>query len=354
MQADANDYIEKEFGAFYRSYPAQGGDALAYQRDGFLWNAAANAGKTVKAFGEYNNFLTEPAPRRRGRSTTRTRRSSRARPTARCRCRSASQHLRRHPVAQRDRRPRHTQRSTSDIPDQYRERRLAPGVHDRAQHDKLPNLSLIWMPDDHTAGVGTGDPNPVAEVADNDLAVGRIDRHHLPLDRSGSSSAVFVARGRHPGRRRPRRRPPRTAATSPARTPSAASSTRHLLHPAQRGEDHRADPRHRPDEPGGPCRGADVRRVHQHAEPHAVHGRAEPDPADQGLPTSTSTRRASRATSGGWSYVGTRCRTAAPQTAAQAGVPMPTALSTGPGRSGADTPCSTAAGRSPTGPTRPS
>ena len=40
VQADANDYIEKEFGAFYRSYPAQGGDALAYQRDGFLWNAA--------------------------------------------------------------------------------------------------------------------------------------------------------------------------------------------------------------------------------------------------------------------------------------------------------------------------
>ena len=44
MQADANDYIEKEFGAFYRSYPAQGGDALAYQRDGFLWNAAEAAG----------------------------------------------------------------------------------------------------------------------------------------------------------------------------------------------------------------------------------------------------------------------------------------------------------------------
>src|SRR5258708_32412703 len=62
MQADANDYIEKEFGAFYRSYPAQGGDALAYQRDGFLWNAAQAAGQTVKAYGEYNNFLTQPAP----------------------------------------------------------------------------------------------------------------------------------------------------------------------------------------------------------------------------------------------------------------------------------------------------
>ena len=107
MQADANDYIEKEFGAFYRSYPAQGGDALAYQRDGFLWNAAEAAGQDAsKAYGEYNNFLTEPPPARPGRTTTRTRRSSRARPTGRCRCRCRRrQHLRRHPVAQRHRRP---------------------------------------------------------------------------------------------------------------------------------------------------------------------------------------------------------------------------------------------------------
>ena len=61
VQADANDYIEREFGAFYRSYPAQGGDALAYQRDGFIWNAAETAGKSVKVYGEYNNFMTEPA-----------------------------------------------------------------------------------------------------------------------------------------------------------------------------------------------------------------------------------------------------------------------------------------------------
>ena len=36
VQAEATDYVEKEFGAFYRSYPSQAGDALAYQRDGFL------------------------------------------------------------------------------------------------------------------------------------------------------------------------------------------------------------------------------------------------------------------------------------------------------------------------------
>ena len=58
VQAEANDYIEKEFGAFYRSYPAEGNDALAYQRDGFLWNAAEKAGLSVKDFGEYNYFIT--------------------------------------------------------------------------------------------------------------------------------------------------------------------------------------------------------------------------------------------------------------------------------------------------------
>ena len=58
VQAEANDYVEKEFGAFYRSYPAEGGDALAYQRDGFLWNAPKAAGQSVKDFGEYNRYIT--------------------------------------------------------------------------------------------------------------------------------------------------------------------------------------------------------------------------------------------------------------------------------------------------------
>ena len=55
----------------------------------------------------------------------------------------------------------------------------------------MPNLNLVWMPDDHTAGVGTGAPNPVAEVADNDLAVGRmVDR--ISHSSIWKSSAVFV------------------------------------------------------------------------------------------------------------------------------------------------------------------
>jgi hypothetical protein len=47
------------------------------------------------------------------------------------------------------------------------------------------------MPDDHTSGVGTGDPNPVAQVADNDLAVGRII-DTISHSKFWKSSAVFV------------------------------------------------------------------------------------------------------------------------------------------------------------------
>ena len=106
MQADANDYIEKEFGAFYRSYPAQGGDALAYQRDGFLWNAAQAAGQTVKSYGEYNNFLTQPtgATWSQYYQDSQIMEGKASRPAAGTDL--GDQDLRRHPLAERHRRPR--------------------------------------------------------------------------------------------------------------------------------------------------------------------------------------------------------------------------------------------------------
>ena len=60
MQANANDYIEKEFGAFYRSYPSVGADALAYQPNGFLWTDAEAAGNTVEDFGEFEGYQNLP------------------------------------------------------------------------------------------------------------------------------------------------------------------------------------------------------------------------------------------------------------------------------------------------------
>jgi YVTN family beta-propeller protein len=200
MQADANDYIEKEFGAFYRSYPAQGGDALAYQRDGFLWNAAQNAvnpatgaHNTAADFGEYANFQTLPATNAPTWSqwyqASRVQEGKAAGPS---------------PIA-KNQYPTYSDipslnaiidtaypKFNTDIPDQYRadiwEQAFAKQL---ASPGGVPNLNMLWVPQDHTAGTSGTDPYPSAMVADNDLAVGRIlsDISHSSI---WSSSAVFV------------------------------------------------------------------------------------------------------------------------------------------------------------------
>jgi hypothetical protein len=38
----------------------------------------------------------------------------------------------------------------------------------------MPNLLVVWLPNDHTSGTRFGSPTPAAQVADNDLALGQI------------------------------------------------------------------------------------------------------------------------------------------------------------------------------------
>ncbi len=173
VQADANDYIEREFGAFYRSYPAQGGDALAYQRDGFIWNAAEAAGKTVQAYGEYNNFMTEPAGTTWSKyyqdSLIMQGKASGPYPVPPSSVAAYADIPSLNAIDYHPYPP-----FNLGIPDQYRTDIWAQEFAKQSAAGTVPDLELIWMPDDHTAGVGTGDPDPIAEVADNDLAVGRI------------------------------------------------------------------------------------------------------------------------------------------------------------------------------------
>jgi YVTN family beta-propeller protein len=190
-QADANDYIEKEFGAFYRSYPAQGGDALAYQRDGFLWNAAAAAGKTSRAYGEYNNFIQQESPVPSWSKYYQDSQILEGKATGTLPVPESSVNTYADIPSLNAIDDHQYPAFDLGIPDQYRTDVWDQSFTQSVQSGKLANLNLIWMPDDHTAGVGTGDPNPVAEVADNDLAVGRIidTISHSPY---WKSSAVFV------------------------------------------------------------------------------------------------------------------------------------------------------------------
>ncbi len=192
VQADANDYIEKEFGAFYRSYPSLGDDALAYQRNGFLWNAAEASDNTVSDFGEYAYNINLP---KTGYPTWADWYQD-----AQILEGKASGPL---PV------PTDEYQSTSDVPsvnaindsayptydldinDQYRTDIWEQSFHQSEQSGQLANLTMIALPQDHTAGTSGRDPYPTALVADNDLAVGRIvsDISHSQF---WKDSAIFV------------------------------------------------------------------------------------------------------------------------------------------------------------------
>ena len=57
--------------------------------------------------------------------------------------------------------------------------------------DSLPDLMILSLPDDHTAGTSENFPLPEAMVADNDLALGRIIET-ITHSRFWDSTVVFV------------------------------------------------------------------------------------------------------------------------------------------------------------------
>jgi YVTN family beta-propeller protein len=196
VQAEANDYVEKEFGAFYRSYPSQGGDSLAYQRAGFLWNAAERAGLSVQNFGEYVHDPFNLAPNAPAwdawyqESQWLEHKLSGPEPISNP-CQWVKEHA---DIA--------SLQAITDpcfpnfqlsIPDQYRVDQWLPTFKQQEQSGQMPNLTFMWLMTDHTQSTYPGDPDPypVAEVADNDLAVGRvIDR--ISHSRFWKSTAIFV------------------------------------------------------------------------------------------------------------------------------------------------------------------
>jgi YVTN family beta-propeller protein len=200
VQAEANDYLEKEFGAFYRSYPSQGGDALAYQRDGFLWNAAEKAGRSVQNFGEYiyNPYsLSSAAPDwptwyaesqwLEGKDPPGT-----PEPIPNpCQYAYAQSDI---PSLQAI-----TDRCFPNfqlaIPDQYRVDQWLPVFQHQERTGRMPNLTFMWLMTDHTGATGVAHsntvPDPVAQVADNDLAVGRVV-DAISHSKFWKSTAIFI------------------------------------------------------------------------------------------------------------------------------------------------------------------
>jgi len=189
-----------------RSYPSNADDAMVYTPKGFLWQAATQKGLTVKLYGAYSWYYTIDGN------------SPDANPYSWASWYLFSQCLEAHnndptacpksasiPMDESSNVEHNSNKSMVDlldphypefnlgIPDQYRVDYWLPKFNAQVANNTVPSLSLFWLSSDHTGGgggPGTG-PTPLAQQADNDLAVGRIVEA-ISQSSVWNQSAIFI------------------------------------------------------------------------------------------------------------------------------------------------------------------
>jgi YVTN family beta-propeller protein len=170
--AIASDYVERSFAGWPRSYPLGGfgGDALAYSPAGFIWNDALAHGKTLCDFGEFTSA------RKRWKDSARKGEPdfldcygdfvSGSNAIAYS-CEPDIEALRPYVAT-------NTVGWDLSVPDVWRAAQFIKSLKQFEAADSFPNLVIVWLPNDHTSGTKAGAPTPAAQMADNDLALGRI------------------------------------------------------------------------------------------------------------------------------------------------------------------------------------
>lgn len=147
-----------------RSYPFDGTDPLAYSRSGFIWDAARKAGRTVSVFGEYAGSyratMSQRVPLlerwRKGESFNNDFKTVAP-------IEALNQFL-----------AANYPSYTTAIPDVVRAKIFLEHFRRWEAAGKMPNLVMVQLPSNHTAGTNPGASTPKAMVADNDLATGQI------------------------------------------------------------------------------------------------------------------------------------------------------------------------------------
>jgi hypothetical protein len=174
-----------------RDYPSNGGDSIAYQKTGHLWDQAVAAGVSFKNYGEYieyNSFLTPTG------STTEPQWIDFYNDAMAYESGLESQLYNFNTVASHSPLPNLIYNTVQNypqfdlgIPDQFRVDIWSQDFANDVANGTVPQLEFMWISSDHTGGP----PSAQAMEADNDLALGRfIDIiSHSPV---WSSSAIFV------------------------------------------------------------------------------------------------------------------------------------------------------------------
>lgn len=169
MGAYATDFVEKTWPLSYGhnqtkkySYPAEGNFTIAIPAGGYLWDRAREAGVSYRSYGE---FIAN---------------AKKADQPGKTRVKSLEGHF--DPLYRS---------FDMDYPDQKRADRFLEELKRFEKEGQMPQLTIIRLPNDHTAGTSAGKLTPTACVADNDLALGRVIEG-LSNSRFWPSMAVFV------------------------------------------------------------------------------------------------------------------------------------------------------------------
>jgi sugar lactone lactonase YvrE len=170
MGAYATDFVEKTWPLVYRgsplkklTYPAEGAqDAVARPAGGYLWDRCAEAGVSYRSYGEWiENGKTPNDP-------------------GKARVKALEGHF--DPLFRG---------FDMDYPDQKRADRFIEELGRFERDGGMPALSIVRLPNDHTEGTRPGKPTPIAHVADNDLALGRVVEA-VSKSKFWKDTAIFV------------------------------------------------------------------------------------------------------------------------------------------------------------------
>jgi len=161
-EGNVTDHLEKSFGGFTRSYTF-GDDPLTYSSSGLIWDDVLSHGLSFRNYGEMDDAKTAP-----NGSWSQVYEDHIAKTGKYVFLQNIGiENLRNYSCPD-------SPGWNLGIPDLIRADAF---LKELDQYDKVggfPNFTIIHLPNDHTSGGTPGFPTPRAQVADNDLALGRI------------------------------------------------------------------------------------------------------------------------------------------------------------------------------------
>lgn len=169
MGAYATDFVEKSWPMSYGHnasgkfpYPSEGNYSIATPAGGYLWDRAREAGVSYRSYGEFVNNA-----------------SSTNKPNT-CRTASLAGHF-----------DPWYRSFDLNYPDAQRADRFLAELSRFEKEGEMPRLQIVRLPNDHTSGTAVGKPTPIAHVADNDLALGRVVEG-LTHSKFWPQTAIFI------------------------------------------------------------------------------------------------------------------------------------------------------------------